>query len=834
MSMQQIFLTGMDKGLVTNAKPMLIPDKAWQNLYNCYCWRQRVLKREGLETVGRLERTFTNVNYFLSASSPWTFTLLSVTGYIQTANNANPGQITTKYPHGLSNGDLIIITGVVGATGYNNVTFTVTVIDPLNFTIGVDAAGFGAYVSGGFWISNRHLTGTEANAEINPGSFTITIGTGGGAIIFDDNGDGTLSSTTPSNSGRISYITGQVTLTTTATVGTSSVISYGYYPNLPVMGAPVRQSSTLNVDQTIFFDQLYAYVYAGSQTFTEWIPGTIWSGSNSQFFWGFNYRGAAPQDLLLFVTNFNIADPMRYTDTATWTNFAPLSTASDTIFQARIIISYYGRLLLLNTWEGPTSGGAGSSVNITNRMRFSALGSPVDAAAFRTDIFGKGGLVDAPTNQAITGATYIKNTLVVDFETETWQLRYVGEYGQPFVWERVSADFGSPCTFSGVLFDNYRLAVGDTAITAANAVGVERADPDIPDQVFQVQNENNGVQRVFGIREYQKELVYWNYSDASTEAYPGTPTIFPNNVFVYNYRNKTWAIFRDNVTCFSTLASTEDITWDSQIVTWDDNDTWDDFDSKVNYDYVVSGNQQGFVHYYASDANQDAPSLIVQAINLTTTPIVITSPNHNLQDGEIIQLNDLLFLDASTFSPLTSSLNGGLFQVQVIDANNFGLFKWDFTTQDYYDDFPFTPVTTAIYAGGGTITLLPAYDAQTKDFNIYASKGLQTKISSISFLMEVTDSAAMTVNIFTNSALYPINGNVSLWSTHVNTSLQTGFNQESAQYCWFNFYATASAQYFNINLTLDDNLKNTLSSYQQPWTLYGINANCMPGGRMVS
>lgn len=771
MSLQTIYLTGMDKGLVTNAKPMLIPDKAWQYLYNAYCWRQRILRREGLELVGRLQRNLTSQALGNTTAST-TFTLANI---------------------------------------FTTLSIPISPVAP----------------------------------EIAPGSLVITVAAPD-TSTFADNGDGTFSVTGLGEAAGsyINYNTGELVLnfSTTLTGGAAVTANFSYYPIQPVMGAPIRQSSTLNVDQTIFFDQTYAYVYAGS-AFTEWIPGTTWTGSNSQFFWGFNYRGAAPQDLLLFATNFNINDPMRYSDTVTWTNFAPLSTATTTIYQARIIISYYGRLLLMNTWEGATAGGSDAAVNITNRLRFSALGSPIDVQAFRTDIFGKGGVIDAPTNQEITGATFIKNTLVVDFETETWQLRYVGEYGQPFVWERVSADFGSPSTFSGVLFDNFRLSIGDTAITGATATGVDRIDLDFPDQVFQIQNVNDGVKRVFGIRDYQRELVFWNYPDAQTMAFQGsdeTPavaTTYPTNVFVYNYRNKTWAIFRDSVTCFSLLASSNSVTWDSQDVTWDDeNITWDDFDTKTNFEYVVSGNQQGYIHRYGY-VTQDEPSLSIHSIDLTTTPIRIVSPNHNLQPDEIIQLSGLLFLSAGMFTPLTSSLNEALFAVIIIDENTIGLSKWDFTEKDYHDFGPandtFTPVTSAIYVGGGQITLYPTLDVQTKDFNIYAQSGMQTKISSIDFLMEMTEAAAMTVNIFTNSAPYPINGNMSLWSTNVSTYPKTGFNQDSSQYAWFKFVATASGQYFNINLTWDDNLKNSIDTYQEPWTLYGINAYCRPGGRMV-
>ena len=185
----------------------------------------------------------------------------------------------------------------------------------------------------------------------------------------------------------------------------------------------------MNQQQTIWFDTTYAYIWSGTQ-FQEFIPGTTWASTDSDFFWGFNYRGTNPQDRLFFVTNFvnTASNPIRYTDGVTWTTFVPLISATQTLFQARIIIAYYGRLLALNTWEGSTAGGAGAAVNIYNRCRFSQLGNPVDQTnAWRTDVFGRGGFLDAPVNEQITGATFIKNTLVVDFENTTWQLRYVGD-----------------------------------------------------------------------------------------------------------------------------------------------------------------------------------------------------------------------------------------------------------------------------------------------------------------------------------------------------------------------------------------------------------------------
>ncbi len=128
----------------------------------------------------------------------------------------------------------------------------------------------------------------------------------------------------------------------------------------------------------------------------------------------------------------------------------------------------------------------------------------------------------------IISAEYVQNTLIVSFERSKWQLRFVGEYGLPFIWERIDADFGSDSTFSTVVFGNEVLDIGDKAIVKTSATGCVRMDLDIPDQVFYIQNANNGPQRVFGTRDYYKELIYWNYPDVTTSSVPGLPLVFPN------------------------------------------------------------------------------------------------------------------------------------------------------------------------------------------------------------------------------------------------------------------------------------------------------------------
>jgi len=769
------YITAFDKGFINNKKPFLIPDEAFSTLENAYVWRDRVLKRQGLKLIGRLRR---NIEPAVTLST-----------------QANGAQYV--------NADILADSSI-------------NVRSPAPPAL------------------------SEPNAQIEPETLTVTVG----AITFTDvSGTGVLTGT-GANTGNINYQTGQLILNFSPALGAPANVNVTlhYFPTLPVMGISLRDVAALNDEQTVWFDQKYAYIWSGV-AFDEFIPGTTWSGTDSDFFWTWNYRGAAPQDKIFFATNFtnppNANNPIRYTNpTATaWNAFAPLITATDTLYQARIIISYYNRLVLLNTWEGTTIGGYGGAVNIQNRCAFSQLGDPLAVNAFRRDIFGKGGVIDAPTSEAIVGAMFVKNTLIVLFEETTWQLTYVGEYGTPFVWERISADFGSESTFSSVLFDNHMLAVGDTAIIAANAINANRIDLDIPDQVFQISNINDGPLRVWGVRDYQRELVFWNYPDGQTEASPGVPLIFPNKVLLYNYRNNTWAIFRDNVTAFGTFRLNPNINWDSTDITWDDNDvTWDDVDTQEHFPSIVSGNQQGFVHLYGYKTPDDV-SLSIEGIDISVTPIVITSVNHNLQDLEIIELLGIQFVDSSATPEtiLPTDLNGKTYQVMVLTKDTFSISKWDGVS--YVNNFAFTPApTNAEYVGGGTIVLFPKLNAQTKDINVFQDKGMQVKLSYLDFLMEPTDNSAFSVVLALNATLGlppAVVGNLSTTSnTSTSTVLNSPFYTPDSDYAWFRFFATTNAQFFRIIMTYNDDLMNDLNTHAQPWTLYAMTAYVRPGGRV--
>ena len=642
----------------------------------------------------------------------------------------------------------------------------------------------------------------EATAEIEPGSVIIIIG---GAITFTDQGTGLLTSATPGNRGYINYTNGDIVLTHTAGAGVASTASFAYFPGLPAMGILSRELSGINDDQTLWFDTKYCYILSGSH-FQEFITGTTWNGTDSDFFWGTNYRGSDASFRLFFVTNFyrdavnlSAGSPMRYTNGSTWTTFTPLvanvpeSAAASYLLTARVLLPYYGRLIALNTWEGPSATDWTTSVvNIGNRCRFSQIGDPTQTDAWRVDQFGKGGFIDAPTNQEIISATFYKNTLIVFFEQSTWRLQYLGEYGLPFIWERISSDYGSESTFSTILFDNGVLAVGDKAIVTSSGGDVQRIDLQIPDQVYRFKNADNGPKRVHGIRDFKKEIVYWCYPDTPDFELPAS--YFPNKSLLYNYRNNTFAFYRNNVTCFGNFQYDSDVSWDRLDIFWSDYNVLWASEEQTKSPIIVSGNQQGFAHFYnypdvesqadsSIDAN-DQESLSVTGVGATAN-VLLTIKNHNLNTNEFIYLTGLNYVVpgvAPDFIPTAGSttLNDQIYIVEVVDLNTIRIGLWSVSLQQPVFDFIYTNVGT--YMGGGVVALFPKMNIETKDFNpMKEALGLNLKTSYIDFLFDASSPSPVNIKMKMNTTL-AAQGNVLIGNNNVETSnTKTGFISDVTQ-----------------------------------------------------
>ncbi len=92
---------------------------------------------------------------------------LSVTNITQAAD----GVVTTDLNHLFSDGDVVVITGIVGMTPLNGVDLTVTVVDEKRFSIAVNTGILPAYVSGG--VVTPNLRNAAPNISDPPDIYTV-------------------------------------------------------------------------------------------------------------------------------------------------------------------------------------------------------------------------------------------------------------------------------------------------------------------------------------------------------------------------------------------------------------------------------------------------------------------------------------------------------------------------------------------------------------------------------------------------------------------------------------------------------------------------------------
>ncbi len=488
-----------------------------------------------------------------------------------------------------------------------------------------------------------------------------------------------------------------------------------YYPGLPVMGLPKRETETVNFENTVAFDTQFAYQRVG----TGWdilgplppaINSALWTGTNSDFHWTTNYRSANTVTNNFYVVNGIAADNIKYIAAggAAWTNLIPQLDGAATRFcnTAKIILPFKDRLLLLNTIE--TDG------THENRARWSQNGDPtVAATSWLDDVVGRGGYVDAPTSEAIVSAQFVQNRLIVFFEKSTWELVYIGNEVLPFIWQRINTELGCESTFSQVSFDEGVVGIGNRGIHFANPNAVKRIDEKIPDVIGEINNLTNGAERVYGIRDYARELIIWTFTQFSAT------TTFPNRNLIYNYRNNTFANFNNYFTCFGYFQKGAGLTWATlpyaNWVEW--TEPWNAGISQARFPLIISGNQQGFTHLFESN-NNDA-SLMVTAVNAGT--LTLTVPDHNLLDGQFVRLSSM----------------GGLTITVTATGAPVSIFKIDNVTANTFTIDPTTTIT-GTYTGGGLVEVLNNFDIRTKNFTFFAREGYDTLLNDLEVLLEKT------------------------------------------------------------------------------------------------
>jgi hypothetical protein len=361
--------------------------------------------------------------------------------------------------------------------------------------------------------------------------------------------------------------------------------------------------------------------------------------------------------------------------------------------------------------------------------QFNALLLPTNqtstANAWYEDVIGYGGFRSAGRSESIISMEFNEDVPIIGFQTFQTRFIYTSNDVQPFDFYLINTEYGTISTYSAINTDRGVITRGSRGIIITSQVDCQRIDPLIPDQVFEMKLINNGAERMCSQRDFVNEWIYMTYpSNQDNYSYP-TETLF------YNYRDVSWAIFKETYTCYGLFRKQTGFTWDTVGLvypTWNAwNDPWNSGTSTLLNPEVVGGNQQGFLIIKA-DGTSECESLFIQNISGST----VTSPDHclseeDLQEGDYITIKNVL----GTIGP---EVNGKVFSIQNVTANTFVLNP--------------NLENTGTYLGGGVIVRLYRPYIQTKQFPAFWDSGNKVRIGVQQYLLTKTGTGRIQLLIF--------------------------------------------------------------------------------------
>jgi len=772
MPMDRFIIAPFETGLQTNVRPWLVADDAFAYMRNAYVFRGRVRKRFGSR--------YTGAGWANAATQQ-----LNSRVSIQVGTTSGIGGLAGTVP------------GAVFAVGQM-------------FSIGTQ-------------MYTVQATGTPVTM-LTTGAGSGTYNTTTGAYVF---------------------------------VGAPINTPVYFYPATPIMGLTQYQTGPINQQPSYAFDTQFAYLFSGG----AWTrSGTsVWHGTDTNFFWSATFRGSNQAAATLFTSNFYAVnpngagnandDPIWWTQDGTnWISGTgnnafyflpapgdpPVPQARYTgpyIKTAKIILPYkQNRLLLFNTIENDNpngDGSAGTNTNYPSRVRYSHNGNPFAQNAWyeynQSDSsntgtggslsrFDGGGFLDAPTTESIVSAQYIKDRLIVFFESSTWELVSRGTSFAPFEWQKINTELGSESQQSSVPFDKVILTVGNVGIHGCNGANVERVDNKIPQEVFDISDTPGGTSRIAGIRDYFVEMVYWSYvadDQASNQPYP-------QRVLVYNYRNQSWAINDDCITAFGYFNSQDAQTWEETTDTWEEtNQTWESGSLEANFRQVIAGNQQGYIFIVDADAGRNAQVMQISniVISSSNSALTITCVNHMLVDfvnGGFVEIQGVQGM---------TNVNGLYPVYNVVNAHTFTvLFQSDATPP------------TGTYTGGGTIARVSQIDIYSKQWNPYDKIGKNVFVSKIDFSVTNTVSGQVMIDYYPSSSNFsmpyfggPLGSNMLLGTSVLETSPYALYPLEQQQArLWHPVYFQTDGECIQIRIYLNEQQMTNPAIVYSDFELHGL------------
>lgn len=835
MSIQSIVISNFVTGLETNVIPTKLSNEAFSRLENAYVFRDRVKQKDGVYTLGRLQREITLALGNTDGSGDLSVNLTALIG--EPTANYKPSTFSIAIgaatftddglgvlsDGGTGAGSINYASGALSISGAPVVTAAIATFTyfpglPVLGSANSDSAVINQetliefdqkYAYEFFTGEFRDASFYKMTAPRNP-----VVWTGANyQQFFSTNYYGSLW-VTNNNPGTQMRLVNAITNANPGVVTTT--VNHGLVTGDRVMLIEVGGMTQVN-------GNIYTVTFVAANQFSIGVDTTAF---------GVYTTGG----IVLVLTNTISGDGIRWYDgnasTLGFANFQPplnsgLGTATTFLKGALAVLPFKDRLLFFNTFEGTAA--IGNGTRFAQRCRWSQNGTPYYAnsptnytsqlQAFYDTIPGRGGYIDCPTNESITAVALNKDVVLVWFERSFYRLVYTGNEVLPFIWQKVNDTLGVESSFSPVQFDDYVIGFGLTGIHESRTNDIRRIDTRIPSLIYTIRNADNGPERVTANIDYDEEVVYFAYPDEQADT--DDSFVYNNRVLLYNYRNNTFAVLKDTFTSYGYFYVTQDLSlfWGNATDTWGDaNYPWGTVQYNSGYRISIVGNQKGYVFRLVHEQVLNDPQLNITAINVSTNELTIT--DHGLEPNDYIYITGCLGV---------TGINDQTFSINVIDNDTISLNN---------------ATLTGTYLGLGEIARVDKFTIATKEFNLFTQVPVSMRINQVDFYTNTTSEGEFVCSIYegtnSNQAVnnasviagtgYSMGEDSDVVVTYPNPLLLQLPQQE---YMWQTLQPSVTGQSMRLLLTQDERQLTDRDVYQEQLILQAIVIYYTTSGRLI-
>lgn len=613
MTYQPFLIANYQTGLDEELPVWLLPDDAFANLQNAYIERGTIKKRQGY-------RKLFDVQHILSGPT-------SQIGSISNSNMATVGAPN----HNLVDDTLIQISGVLGMTEVNwtgGNTYRVLVLTSGTFQLRnldgtfVDSTNFPPYISGGTVTSSLTIAGASST---NPMTLTTNFAHGlqNGATVSIYGASGLVNvNAQPFAIGNVTANTFQIPLDGTLSGSYTGGGVVAQAAGLPVTGL-IGFVDASGQQGLIVCDTRRLSLYDRYTNSLAPIGNCdLFSGGESDYF------KSASLGINLYLTNG--VDPILQIDTTAFSlqftkpQYGP--NAGDVIVAASDIVELRNRVVL----AAPTYSGEISGLQ-PQRLTFSAINDSTSSMAWRGDVSGYGGYIDAPTGESMQCVAEFRDTLIVAFDRSLWKIRSLPNPSLPFVFERIDTVSGAYSRTSMTANQDAVLGLGDNGIFATNGATAQRLDAKIPLFVYQAIDQSLRDQ-IFCFRNAFTRQIWWLYPTTTGET-------VNTGALVYHELTNSYATYQISLSCLqrfpiaqglrlSDFDAAHDLDVDSTTV--DPNLTLSDPMFNESSDEYLGGSYDGSVCALETGSSDDEGSISMSIKSRQWNPFVSQAKNARL------------------------------------------------------------------------------------------------------------------------------------------------------------------------------------------------------------